>query len=123
MEWAHWRNVGVIVLTPFVPSPDWDKWTPNEYNPLHTVSTHAHVDGILREVIPVKVNDAEVTWIFDTEKGDPVEINRARPAMLYFMGNDDWSYGLRFETFEERDRMLNEFGEELGFMRDLQGHN
>ena len=44
------------------------------------------------------------------------------PAGTFFMGSDDWSYGLRFPTFELRDAMLAEFGEELGFF-DLQGHN
>lgn len=73
-------------------------------------------------MVPVKINREPGLFTFDTEKGDPVELNKS-PALIYFMGNDDWSYGLRFSTFEERDAMLSEFGEELGFCGDLQGHN
>jgi hypothetical protein len=122
-SWGPFQHAGVIVLSPPVELPEWDTWSQVPYNRLHHISTNGYVDGVEQlSIIPVKINTAPCEWMFDTELGDRYEINRANPAIAFFMGNDDWHYGLRFPTFEERDKMLAEFGEELGFF-PLQGHN
>lgn len=122
-SWGSFRHAGVIILTPPVPLPEWNTWDRVPYNPLLSIDTNGYVDNVQHDhLIPIKLNDAPCTFVFDTERGDADVINAANPAIIYFMGNDDWSYGLRFATFEERDRMLAEFGEELGFF-PLHGHN
>lgn len=127
-KYGPFRHAGVIILTKPEEPPEWDTWTKVPYNRLLAVDTNGYVDGVQHDhLIPIKLNDAPVAWMFDTEyvKGHRTseEINAEKPAIIFFMGNDDWHFGLRFATFEERDKMLAEFGEELGFMEDLQGHN
>jgi hypothetical protein len=127
--YKRWREgfrwAGVILVTPWTPEPEWKTWDNAPYNPFCSIATHAYVDGQAQFLLPVFVNDAPGLNVFDGElHTHATQINAEKPAQAFFLGNDDWHYGMRFATFEERDRSLAEFGEELGFLRDqLLGHN
>ena len=123
-KWGALDPAGVIIVTVPERSPEWKTWDRMPSNPLHFICTTATIDGVNHNVIPVKTNQVATTIVFDTEYGtDPVQLNNELPAIIFFFGNDDYSYALRFATFAERDQMLAEFGEELGLLPTLQGHN
>lgn len=108
--------VGVLIVTAHNP-PKWKTWDKTPRNPLLSYSYGGFVDGLEQShLITVHVNLSPVQWVFDSEKGDPVDTNRKNPAIVFFRGSDDFSCGLRFPTFEERDCSIEQFGEELGFL-------
>lgn len=118
-------HAGVVIVTHRPAEPEWKVWDREPYNPLTSICTTGEVDGAVQQVVPVKLNSEPVLFAFDTEDWTKVaEINETKPAIVFFMGNDNWSYGMRFATFEERDEMLATFGADLALLsEDLLGHN
>jgi hypothetical protein len=131
----EFRLAGFIVVTPYTAPPIYQTWDKPVYNCFTAIAHEAHVDGHPAFVLPVFFNDEMTQALFDSElpgihvdnQDEAVkavaELNWQKPAIAFFLGNDDWHYALRFTSFAERDKMIQFFGEDLGFLDELIGHN
>ena len=116
------RLAGFISVTPYTAPPAYDSWSDTAYNRFCGIASEAEVDGKPTFVLPVFVNDERVDYVFDGDTGPSA--NAQLPAIAFFKGNDDWHFALRFDSYSERDAMVEFFGEDLGFLEDhLIGHN
>jgi len=119
----EFRLAGFLLVTPYTAPPPHDTWTKVPYNRFCAIAHEALVDGREAFIVPAFVNDDILpAQVFDGDKD--ASVNDTKPWMIFFLGNDDWHYGMRFETRALRDGMLKTFGEDLGFLEEeLIGHN
>lgn len=131
------RLAGFIEVTEWLPGLELGHWDIPKWNRFSNIAHKANVDGVQTNLLPVFVNDimlpnrcfdGDIFTVLDKEitclsTAQINELNEKLPAIAFFMGNDDWSYALRFSTFKERDDMIAEFGEELAEAFKLIGQN
>ena len=110
--------------------------TSDNYNKLNSISSNAKIDKNKVSVVPVLFNENKCSWLSDCEydKACPIysntqerikankekeiiyskDINEKCPWIAIFEGNDDISYGLRFQTKQERLDYINYWGDHIG---------
>ena len=113
------RLAGFILVQPYTAPPPHDTWSKPAYNRFTAIAHEAVVDGRPAFIVPVFFNDRDLDVLFDGDVEKP-----KKKAIAYFKGNDDWNYAMRFDSYRERDEMIQLFGEDLGFLeQELIGHN